>query len=41
VFTADKKVNDKVNLNACFECHKPHASTDFLFTADKIKAASK
>jgi hypothetical protein len=41
VFTTDKKVNDKANLNACFECHKPHASTDFLFTADKIKAASK
>jgi len=41
VFTADRKVNEKANLNACFECHKPHASMDFLFTADKIKAASK
>jgi Cytochrome P460 len=41
VFTAERKVNDKANLNSCFECHKPHASTDFLFTADKIKAAPK
>ena len=41
VFTADRKVNDKANLNSCFECHKPHVNTDFLFTADKIKAASK
>jgi hypothetical protein len=40
VFTAEKKVNDKANLNACFECHKPHADTDYLFTADKIKAAA-
>jgi hypothetical protein len=41
VFTPDRKVNEKANLNSCFECHKPHASTDFLFTADKIKSASK
>jgi hypothetical protein len=41
VFTPDRKVNEKANLNSCFECHKPHANTDFLFTADKIKAASK
>ncbi len=41
VFTADRKVNDKANLAACFDCHKPHAATDFLFTADKIKAASR
>jgi hypothetical protein len=41
VFTPDRKVNEKADLNSCFECHKPQASTDFLFTADKIKAASK
>ena len=41
VFTPDRKVNEKANLNSCFECHKPHANADFLFTADKIKAASK
>jgi hypothetical protein len=41
VFTAERKVNDKANLGACFDCHKPHADTDFLFTADKIKAAAR
>jgi len=41
VFTADKKVNDKANLETCFTCHKPHADTDYLFTLDKIKAAAK
>ena len=41
VFGADKKVNDKANLGACFDCHKPHAGDDFLFTGDKIKAAAK
>ena len=28
VFTPDRKVNDKANLNSCFECHKPHANTE-------------
>jgi len=41
VFTPDKKPNDKANLNTCFECHKPHADTQYLFTLDKIKAAAK
>jgi hypothetical protein len=41
VFTPERKVNEKANLGACFECHKPHAATDYLFTADKIKAAAK
>jgi hypothetical protein len=41
VFTADKKPNDKANLETCFTCHKPHADTDYLFTLDKIKAAAK
>jgi hypothetical protein len=41
VFTAEKKPNDKANLAACFECHLPHADTDFLFTADQIKATAK
>ena len=40
-FNAEKKVNDKANLNSCFECHKPQAGADYLFTADKIKAAAK
>jgi hypothetical protein len=41
VFTPDKKVNDKANLDACFTCHKPLANADYLFTIDKIKAAAK
>jgi len=40
-FTADKKVNDKANLANCFKCHKPlDAKQDFVFTYDKLKAAS-
>lgn len=37
-FTADGKPNDKVNLLACFQCHRSQAKKDFLFTFDKIKA---
>jgi hypothetical protein len=41
-FTADKKVNDKANLTACFQCHKPLPSgQDFVFSYDKLKAAAK
>jgi len=32
VFTADKKPNPKANLKRCFECHKPHAKTDYLIS---------
>src|SRR5262247_4379238 len=35
VFTADKAVNEKANLKACFGCHKPKASADYLFTLDQ------
>jgi len=41
VFGPDKKVNEKANLGACFDCHKPQASKDYLFTDDKIAAAGK
>jgi len=37
-FTADRKPNDKVNLSACFQCHRSQAHKDFLFTFDSIKA---
>jgi len=40
-FTADRKVNDKAKLAACFQCHKPHASQDFVFSYEKMKAAAK
>ena len=39
VFTPDKNVNDKANLKACFGCHKPKASADYLFTLEQLKAA--
>jgi len=39
VFTADKAVNEKANLKACFGCHKPKASADYLFTLEQLKAA--
>ena len=40
VFNAEKQVNDKANLKACFACHKPKASSDYLFTLDQLKAAA-
>jgi len=38
-FKADKTVNDKANLQACFGCHKPLDKQDFVFSFDKLKAA--
>jgi plastocyanin len=31
-FTADRKVNEKANLKACFQCHKPHEKQDFVMS---------
>ena len=39
-FKADKTVNDKANLKNCFVCHKPYDKQDFVFSYDKLKAAS-
>ena len=39
VFNAEKQVNDKANLKACFGCHKPKAAADYLFTLEQLKAA--
>jgi hypothetical protein len=41
LFQADRTPNTKVNLDICFNCHKPQASNDFVFTYDKMKAASQ
>jgi hypothetical protein len=38
-FDAQKKPDDKVKLTACFECHKPLASQDFVQAYDKLKLA--
>jgi len=32
VFTADKQLNAKANLKACFECHKPHSKLDYVIS---------
>ncbi len=39
-FTADKKVNDKANLNACFQCHKPHAGQDFVISLASLRGTA-
>ncbi len=31
-FSADKKVNEKANLRACFQCHKPHEKMDYVIS---------
>ena len=36
-FTPAKVVNDKANLTACFQCHKPLDKQDFVFSYDKLK----
>ena len=38
-FTADKTPNDKANLAACFGCHKPLTSQDYVQSYDKLKTA--
>jgi hypothetical protein len=40
-FTADKKPNENAKLTACFECHKPLASQDFVHAYDKLKEAAQ
>lgn len=35
-FTADKKVNEKANLKACFTCHKPHEKQDFVISLARL-----
>jgi Cytochrome P460 len=39
VFAPDKSPNEKANLGACFECHKPMANQDFVHSYDKLKTA--
>jgi hypothetical protein len=37
-FKADRSVNDKANLKACFTCHRPLDKQDFVFSVEKMKA---
>ena len=39
-FTGDKKVNDKANLAACFQCHKPHEGQDFVISLAGLKGTA-
>lgn len=37
-FSAARAVNDKANINSCFECHKPKDADDYLFTLGMMKS---
>lgn len=37
-YTTARAVNDKANLKACFECHKPKDGDDYLFTLGMMKS---
>ena len=39
-FTPDMKPNEKANLVACFQCHKPLDKQDFVFSYDRMKQAA-
>jgi len=40
-FRADKTANPNSNLSGCFNCHKPQATQDYVFSYDKLKLAAK
>jgi len=40
-FRADKTANPNANLDGCFNCHKPQASNDFVYSYDKMKIAAR
>jgi hypothetical protein len=40
-FLADGKVDEKANLDSCFQCHKNGDSTNFMFTATQLDTAGK
>jgi plastocyanin len=39
-FTADQKLNEKVNYKACFQCHKPHEKQDFVISLARLKGTA-
>jgi hypothetical protein len=41
VFRADKTPDPTANLTSCFDCHKPQASNDYVFSFDKLKLAAR
>jgi hypothetical protein len=40
VFNADKTPNEKVSTGACFDCHLPQASHDYVYSYDDLKTAT-
>jgi hypothetical protein len=40
-FRADKTANPNANLTACFNCHKPQAGQDFVFSYQSMKTAAR
>ena len=40
-FRADKTPNPSANLEGCFNCHKPQAANDYVFSYDKLKVATR
>jgi Cytochrome P460 len=39
IFKEDKTPSNSVKLSACFECHKPFASHDYIQAYEKLKSA--
>jgi plastocyanin len=40
VFNHEKKVNDKANIKACFQCHKPHEGQDYVISLAGLKGTA-
>lgn len=40
-FLPDGKIDDKVDLGSCFQCHRNGDSTNFMFTAEDLVAGAK
>ena len=40
-FGPDGKLSANVNYNACFQCHKPKAAQDFVFTYEQLGKAAR
>jgi len=40
LFKADQSPNTAAKLGACFECHKPQAKQDFVFSYETMKSAA-
>jgi plastocyanin len=39
-FTAQRKVNEKANLKACLQCHKPHEKQDYVMSRASLSGTT-